>query len=247
MRPAQLAALAVPASLLAIQAAPALSGTGLGRKIFPCVTNVPGSRSVGLTFDDGPDHCLDHFLKELDRLGAKATFFLMAEQVERWPGAPGEIVAAGHEVAVHGYNHRGHIRRTPRDLQDDLRRARAIIEDAAGCETTLYRAPYGVFSFGSWRETSAQGWTRVLWSRWGKDWEEQATPQRIADLIGRPVAGDILLLHDSDRYSAPNSWRNTLGALPIIMERIEQAGLKAKTVTELMQEAAKSRNASDGR
>ena len=136
----------------------------------------------------------------------------MAEQVERWPGAPGEIVAAGHEVAVHGYNHRGHLRRTPWDLEQDLRRARAIIEDAAGYETTLYRAPYGVFAFGSWRETAAQGWTRVLWSRWGKDWEERATPQRIADLIGRPVAGDILLLHrlrslQRSELLAKHAWR----------------------------------------
>lgn len=238
MRAAQLTALALPVSLLAIQAAPALSGTGPGRRLFPCVTNVPGSRSVGLTFDDGPDHCLDLFLKELDRLNAQATFFLMAEQVERWPGAPGEIVSAGHEVAVHGYNHRGHLRRTPLEVRDDLRRARAIIEDASGRETTLYRAPYGVFSFGSWREAAAQGWERVLWSRWGKDWEERATPQRIADTIGHPVAGDVLLLHDSDRYSAPNSWRRTLGALPIILDRMEQAGLKATSVTELMREAA---------
>lgn len=238
MRAAQLAALAVPTALLAAQAAPALSGTGLGRRLFPCITNVPGGQSVGLTFDDGPDHCLDHFLKALDELDAQATFFLMAEQVERWPGAPGEIVSAGHEIAVHGYNHRGHLRRTPWDVADDLRRARAIIEDAAGRETTLYRAPYGVFSLGSWREADAQGWTRVLWSRWGKDWEEQGSPQRVANLIGYPVAGDVLLLHDSDRYSAPNSWRNTLGSLPIILERMHERGLKAKSVTSLLAEAS---------
>jgi peptidoglycan/xylan/chitin deacetylase (PgdA/CDA1 family) len=201
------------------------------------VTRVAGARSVGLTFDDGPDQPLDQFLTLLDRSGARATFFLMGEQVAHYPTAPSQIASAGHEVAVHGYTHRGHIRRTPWDLADDLRRARTLIEDKIGTATTLYRPPYGVFSLGSWRETARQGWTRVLWSRWGKDWEEATTPHRIAGIIGRPRAGDVLLLHDSDRYSAPGSWRNTLGALPIILDRIAAAGLVARPVSDLLAEA----------
>ena len=74
----------------------------------------------------------------------------------------------------------------------------------------------------------------MLWNRWGRDWEEDATPQIIARRIGDPEAGDILLLHDSDRYSAPESWRNTLGALPIILERIAELGLTATSVSELL-------------
>jgi peptidoglycan-N-acetylglucosamine deacetylase len=240
MRPAAFALLSAPLALAAVQAAPALSGTGAGRLLFPVVTRVEGGCSVGLTFDDGPDRPLEQFLDALDRVGARATFFLMGEQVARWREAPGQIASAGHEVAVHGYTHRGHVRRTPWDLRDDLRRARDLIEDTAGQKTTLYRPPYGVFSLGSWRETARQGWQRVLWSRWGKDWEESATSNGIAALIGQPRAGDILLLHDSDRYSAPGSWRNTLGALPIILDRIAAAGLAARSVSDLLAEAAAS-------
>jgi peptidoglycan/xylan/chitin deacetylase (PgdA/CDA1 family) len=238
MRVAPLAFLAPPLIVGAVQAVPALSQVGPGRLLFPVVTRVAGARSVGLTFDDGPDAPLERFLTLLDRHGAGATFFLMGEQVARWPAAPALIASAGHEVAVHGYTHRGHLRRTPWDLQDDLRRARATIEDASGRASTLYRPPYGIFSLGSWRETGRQGWTRVLWSRWGKDWEETTTPQRIASLIGHPRPGDVLLLHDSDRYSAPGSWRNTLDALPIILDRIAAAGLVARPVGALLAEAA---------
>jgi peptidoglycan-N-acetylglucosamine deacetylase len=237
MRISPLALLAPPALLAAAHAAPALSQIGPGRLLFPVVTRVAGARSVGLTFDDGPDQPLEHFLTLLDKTGARATFFLMGEQVARYPSAPGLIANAGHEVAVHGYTHRGHLSRTPRDLGDDLRRARALIEDTSGRGTTLYRPPYGIFSLGSWRETARQSWTRVLWSRWGKDWEEATTPQQIAGIIGRPRAGDVLLVHDSDRYSAPGSWRNTLGALPIILDRIAAAGLVARPVSDLLAEA----------
>jgi peptidoglycan/xylan/chitin deacetylase (PgdA/CDA1 family) len=119
-------------------------------------------------------------------------------------------------------------------VADDLRRGRAIIEDATGRSTTCFRPPHGLFSMTSWREAERQGWTRVLWSRAGNDWQGRATPCSIADRMGTPAAGEILLLHDSDRYSAPGSWRNTLGALPLIFERLDAAGLAARPVSELL-------------
>ena len=222
------------ASAGAIQMAPWLSGTSLGRRAFPAITTTPSTDSVALTFDDGPDVQLERFLELLEKHGARATFFLIGEQVQRRPDAPAMIRKAGHEIGVHGMTHVSHLRRTPNDLARDLRRAKQTIEDASGEPAALYRPPYGVFSLGSWRECTRQRWERVLWSRWGKDWEETGTPRGIADTIGQPVAGDILLLHDSDRYSAPNSWKNTLGALPIILDRIANAGLAARPVGELL-------------
>ena len=202
------------------------------------MTRVAGAHSVGLTFDDGPGEALEHFLTLLDDYRASATFFLVGEQVERYPHAVAMIAGAGHEVAVHGYTHIGHLSRTPWEVAEDLRRTKALIEDQLGCPTTLYRPPYGLFSAGSWRESANQGWRRVLWSRWGRDWEENNNPEKVAKRIGRPQAGDILLLHDSDRYSAPGSWRNTLGSLPIILERMAADGLAARSVGELLREAA---------
>jgi peptidoglycan/xylan/chitin deacetylase (PgdA/CDA1 family) len=240
MRATSRALIATAVTATAAHAAPALSSLGPGRLLFPVVARIPGARSVALTFDDGPDHPIEQFLTLLHDAGARATFFLMGEQVARWPQAPGMIAAAGHEIAVHGYTHRGHLRRTPRDLKEDLTRARSVIEDTIGRETALFRPPYGLFSLGSWLEADRQGWLRVLWSRWGKDWEETTTSRRIADTVGQPRAGDVILLHDSDRYSAANSWRNTLGALPIVLERIAAAGLTARTVSDLLAEAAEA-------
>src|SRR5690606_32363587 len=108
----------------------------------------------------------------------------------------------------------------PWQVVADLRRVRAVMEGATERSATCFRPPPGLFSLSSWREAGRKGWARVLWSRVGNDWEGRATPRSIADRIGMPVAGDILLLHDSDRYSTPGSWRNTLGALPLIFERL---------------------------
>lgn len=224
----------IPLALLAMYEAPAVSLFSWGRLIFPALTQTGAGDAVALTFDDGPDRGLDAFLGLLEGAGARATFFVVGEQVERDPGRLEEIVSCGHEVAVHCYRHRNHLRLTPREVVEDMRRAGGIIEEAAQRPVHLFRPPYGVFNLASWIEAGRQGWERVLWARWGKDWEDSSTSLTIADEIGWPEPGDILLLHDSDRYATPHSWRNTLGALPIILERLDAKRVRARPVGELL-------------
>lgn len=234
MRAVSRALVSASAGLLAAHAAPASALFPPGRVLFPAVTQLRTDDAVALTFDDGPDRGLDAFLKVLEEYGARATFFIVGEQVARDPSRPEEILARGHEIAVHCYQHYNHLRLTPGKTMEDMRRTRGIIEETTGRPIRLFRPPYGVFNLASWLEADRQGWERVLWSRWGRDWESRTTPRSIVTNIGWPVAGDILLLHDSDRYAVPGSWRNTLGALPEILDRLSNSGLVARPVGELL-------------
>jgi peptidoglycan-N-acetylglucosamine deacetylase len=234
MRTASRALISASAALLAAHAAPASALFPQGRRFFPAITRLWTDDAVALTFDDGPDLGLDAFLGLLEEHGARATFFVVGEQVCRAPRKLEEILSCGHEIAVHCHQHRNHLRLSPGKTVEDMRRAKGTIEEAVGCSTHLFRPPYGVFNLASWLEADRQGWKRVLWARWGRDWETTATPRSIADNMGRPEAGDILLLHDSDRYAARDSWRNTLEALPIILERLAALGLLARPVGELL-------------
>ena len=223
------------AALLGAYWTPASALLPQGRLFFPVITRVGGEKNaVALTFDDGPDPGLDDFLGLLEKYGARATFFVVGEQVKRDSSKLREIVSQGHEVAVHCHRHRNHLRLTPGQTIEDMRRARAVIEEASGCTTRFFRPPYGIFNTASWLEASRQGWKRVLWRRWGRDWEARATPGSVAEEIASPEAGDVLLLHDSDRYAAPGSRHATLGALPIILERLSSLGLQPRPVGELL-------------
>ncbi|MDI3340505.1 MAG: polysaccharide deacetylase family protein [Sphaerobacter sp.] len=227
--------LALPLALAAAHASPTLTWRWPGRYLFPAVRHVPGVRAVGLTFDDGPDPAaLDPLLRQLADLGARATFFVTGEQVEAWPAGVRAILAAGHEVGLHGYRHDRHRRLPPWAAIADLRRGRAIVEDATGRPVELFRPPYGTFSLATWLEVRRQGWTPVLWNRDGRDWAPDATPATILASLGTLQPGDILLLHDSDRYGTPGSWRTTLAALPRLAERAAAAGLPLRSVGELL-------------
>jgi peptidoglycan/xylan/chitin deacetylase (PgdA/CDA1 family) len=85
-----------------------------------------------------------------------------------------------------------------------------------------------VLNASALRLARGRGWRTLLWSHWGRDWEARATPASIAARVTDGVdEGSILLLHDADDYSAPGSWRRTVGALPRVLETLAERGLKA--------------------
>lgn len=226
---------ATAAALAVGHALPALAAVPGGRNIFRTTRRVgegdhrgAGPGRVGLTFDDGPETgAVDGFLEALRELEVKATFFVVGEQVRRAPDAARRIVEAGHEIACHGYRHLNHLRLTPRATIRDLRAARDMITGETGAEIRHFRPPYGVFNAASWVAAGRFGWERVLWARWGRDWEEGATPERIRQCVMSGVRdGDIILLHDAEAYSSSGSWRRTLGALEPIVSELRGRGFE---------------------
>jgi peptidoglycan/xylan/chitin deacetylase (PgdA/CDA1 family) len=191
---------------------------------------LPGLERVdygaALTFDDGPDpDGTPDVLAALDSAQIRATFFLVGEQVVRYPSIAAEIAAAGHEIAIHGYRHVLLLRRAPAALRRDFVHAQDVISTATGTEPTLYRPPYGVFSGPALLIARGLGWRTLLWSRWGRDWERRATAEKIAARASRSLTGgDVVLLHDADHYSSVGSWRRTVAALPSILDAVSASG-----------------------
>ncbi len=183
-----------------------------------------------LSFDDGPHpQATPAALDLLDKANVQATFFLAGEQVERWPRLAAEIASTGHEIALHCHRHRCLLRLTPRQTRDDLRRAYAAIGEATGLAPRRYRPPYGIFNAAALALTHSQRWQPLLWSKNGRDWQQHATADTIAARITRDLrGGDVILLHDADHYSAPGSWRQTIAALPRILEAIDHQLVRAQ-------------------
>ncbi len=224
------AVVATAAGLAAAHALPSLAAVPVGRSVFRTVRRLDGQGPgrVGLTFDDGPEpEAVEAFLEALAELRVTATFFLVGEQVRRAPHAARSIVEAGHEVACHGYRHLNHLRLTPWATVEDLRAAHAIITGETGAEIRHFRPPYGVFNTASWVAAGTMGWERVLWARWGRDWEADATPRLIQERVMSGLSdGDVILLHDAEAYASVGSWRRTLGALKPIVDDLRSRGLE---------------------
>lgn len=185
-------------------------------------------RGYALTFDDGPHaRGTPAVLEVLSRENVHATFFLVGEQVRRNPGLAREIVDAGHTIGLHCDRHRNLLRLAPWQVREDVTRALHTIEEATGTSPELYRPPYGVLNAVALRFARTHGWRTLLWSHWGRDWEAWATLASItARVTDGARDGAVLLLHDADDYSAPNSWRRTAGALPRVLEILAERELE---------------------
>jgi len=152
---------------------------------------------VVLTFDDGPDpEQTPRVLEVLRDHDATATFFVLLTRVDAYPGLLDEVLAAGHEVALHGPDHRALTDFSYQEARARTTAARERLEDRTGREVQWFRPPYGSQSFATLLATERAGLTSVLWSGTTWDWKDVSPDERRAKAAegGRP--GAILLAHD---------------------------------------------------
>jgi len=171
---------------------------GLGRVITRFTTS---RREVWLTIDDGPDG-LDtpRILEVLAEQGARATFFVVGERVERCPGLVERLIEQGHEVAHHTHTHPGTTFwcAGPARVRRELDRTLEVLAKA-GVRPRWFRSPVGIknlFLFGALRERNLRmvGWTIRSWDSVRND------PDEVVRTVMRRVhPGAILLLHEGPR------------------------------------------------
>ena len=214
---------ALSVGLSVAQLAPALASVGpLRRAAFPRLAGIGARDHVALTFDDGPDpHYTPALIALLEVLRVKATFFLLGHMLAANPHLGRDLVAAGHEVGLHGWTHRVLPGRSPAATHRDLARGRDLIADVTGRPVHWWRPPYGVLTSSSLISAYQLGLTPVLWTTWGRDWTADATAASVRATVRRGLRpGATILLHDSDCTSAAGSSRATLAALPGMVKDI---------------------------
>ncbi|HWE57737.1 MAG TPA: polysaccharide deacetylase family protein [Acidimicrobiales bacterium] len=187
-------------------------------RLLPGLSGVGRADHVALTFDDGPDpESTPLILDLLDTFGWRATFFCLGTQARRSPELVRELVDRGHEIGVHGRDHRSQLRRTAPGVINDLRDARSLLEDLTGQPIKWFRPPYGAVSGPTLVAAHHLRLRLILWTTWGHDWADGATGASVAGHIHRTmVDGATVLLHDSDITSTPRSWQATVDALPLL-------------------------------
>lgn len=209
--------------LRALRRARHLAFAALGRTSFGTVTSVATDEPmVALTFDDGPDpRWTPAVLDVLNDHGAKATFFVIGENVVKHPDVMQRIHDEGHALGNHSQHHPSFPFITASERRRELR-ACAVALGPYPQARRLFRPPHLDQSVASRYDTWRLGYDVVACNRHARDWEERSSKEMERDLNEALGAGDIVMLHDAlfdrkDRSRAP-----MIAALDAMLRR--QAG-----------------------
>lgn len=203
---------------------------------YPTLTRGPrGTKRVALSFDDGPDpEVTPAVLDALQRHRAHATFFVIGRELEAQPELARRMVSEGHVLGNHSWQHSPWQNfRGARWHEQELKRGEQAVAQFTGARRVLYRPPVGLKSPELGRAAWARGLTLVAWSLHARDtWVHD--PGRIARrVLARVRDGDVVLLHDG--HHLPGTHRRACAeAVRLILEGLEQRGLKCVTVPELL-------------
>ncbi|QJW35981.1 polysaccharide deacetylase family protein [Cellulosimicrobium protaetiae] len=221
----------------------------VARGLVPLVATSPlgtfcvdtDERVHAITYDDGPDpEQTPPILDVLARRGARATFFVLSDAVRRHPDVAARIVADGHELALHGADHRSLLTLSGREAVATVRRAKETVEEIVGTPLRLYRPPYGAHTLRQAVGLRRLGLDLVLWSGDAVDWLD-GNETTIADrAAGSVFPGSILLLHDT--RADPETIRpgerlptfDRAAVLDLLLERTRAAGFREVTAGELV-------------
>jgi peptidoglycan/xylan/chitin deacetylase (PgdA/CDA1 family) len=189
-------------------------------------------RRMAITFDDGPNPVYtEQVLDLLAQHDAKATFFMIGENVERERALALRVAAAGHAVGSHTYSHQKLSRVPLASAADEIDRGHAALVAAGLPDQRLFRAPHGLKTFAVFRHIRRRGLRLIGWTAgvFDTDCPRGSIIARRARRFMRP--GSILLLHDG-KYG--HDRRPMVEALADILALARTRGLRLVTVPELL-------------
>jgi len=197
-----------------------------------------GSKSMALTYDDGPNdpHTL-RLLEVLARHEVRATFFMIGRYVEQRPDIVREVVRAGHCAGNHTFSHPLLIFQPEMEIRSQLERCERALADAVGEPAHLFRPPFGGRRPAVLRIARELGLEPVMWNVTGYDWSAPSVEHIERKVAGQVRGGDVVLLHDGGHLAMGADRSRTVTASDRLIARYKAEGREFVTIPEMVQRA----------
>ncbi|KAB3532834.1 polysaccharide deacetylase family protein [Alkaliphilus serpentinus] len=181
-------------------------------------------KKIAISFDDGPHPKITpKILEEFHKRGAKATFYVVGDRVERYPSIAYQIIKEGHEIGNHTWDHPYLTKLKVKDIQQQLVATQEIIFRATGKNAISMRPPYGALNN---RVREAIDMPIILWNIDVKDWMYRDSDYISSYIIKHAYDGAIILLHDI--------YPSTAEAIGSILDDLIGRGFQLVTVSQLL-------------
>ena len=186
----------------------------------------PNKPMIALTFDDGPKPETRLVLEALNKHGARATFFILGQNIEGNEEMLKQIAEGGHQIGVHAWSHVNLNNISETAVRSQMTRTMDKVQEITGVQVTMMRPPYGTTNRVSRRPLKELGLPVILWTVDSLDWQSRSTSATIASIRTKAANGVIVLCHDI--------WTTTGRAMETIVPELIEKGYQLVTVAEMM-------------
>ena len=171
------------------------------KRFFPSIL-FNTTEGVQMTFDDGPHPiATPKVLQVLKSRNIKATFFLLGQNVQKFPDLVHEIQAEGHLIGNHSYTHNNLLFKNKNFVRTEIMQTKEILEEIIGTHSHYFRPPYGYFDYSTLAVLRDLDLTCVLWNIDSKDYKPNSQMNIAKRVVRKTQNGSILLLHDNTETS----------------------------------------------
>jgi peptidoglycan-N-acetylglucosamine deacetylase len=188
---------------------------------------------IALTFDDGPNpESTEKILDLLRKYNAKATFFVVGKNAEKYPDIIKAIIESGNEIGNHSWGHVRLTYKSPSFIKKQIEKTDNLLRNLGYKGNIPFRAPYGhKLLILPWILMQSNR-THYLWNIELDDWDSPPVVDMLKNLKKQIKPGSILLLHDG--YVGDYQNRDiTVEFVDVFLNYCKEEGYKAVTVTEL--------------
>ncbi len=195
----------------------------------------PGVRQVALTFDDGPSpRATRQILALLSQYGAHATFFVLGDHLEEYPGLVRAEIRDGEEVGNHSFDHPRFPKCDMPTQERELERTQVDLE-LLGYHPAdlLFRPPFSDYNQRLAAYLYHTHRRLVLWGIDSGDWKGLPAEAIVHNVLDRVRPGAIIIFHDSDEHERADR-TPTVEALKVILPALKAAGYRMVTISELI-------------
>ena len=179
---------------------------------------------VYLTFDDGPTPAITEWtLEQLRIYNAKATFFCIGNNIEKYPEIFNKVIDAGHNIGNHTYNHFNGWKTNTNQYLENVKLCEASI---LNLKSKLFRPPYGKIKMSQATALKKLGYKIIMWDVLSADFDQTISPERcLKNVLQNVTSGSIIVFHDSEK-----AFRNLEYVLPKSLEFLKENGFKCEAI-----------------
>jgi peptidoglycan/xylan/chitin deacetylase (PgdA/CDA1 family) len=190
---------------------------------------------VALTFDDGPSKYTSQVLDTLAKYDVKATFFMIGNNVDRYPDIARRVASEGHAIGNHTYSHPFWAPvEMPGKFHGELDNAERSIFKATDQWPRYFRPPHGWRSPWMMQLARKENYTVVTWTVSPDDWQHISARSIEHRVLSKCSAGSIILMHDGIELKQDPQRQETVAALPVIIAELKSRGYRFVTIPELI-------------